>query len=171
MQNIVLAFAKDNTSQKVRRMLASYGYEIYACCHTKAELMRCTQGIDNLLVITGFKLPDATCDEIADDIQAKIMAIIKPEQRDYIQNSDIFLVPLPTNVARLGEAVDMLVKRFAINKKKERSEEDKKIIETAKLYLMEHYLMDEPAAHRFLQKHSMDTGSTLVKTARMILKK
>ena len=171
MQHIILAFAKDTVSDKIRKMLTAAGHEVYSSCHSKAELMRIALGLEELLVITGFKLPDATCDEIAEDIDGEIMVIIKPEQSDYIKNDDIFRLPLPTNTARLGDAVDILIKRFKPIHRPERSEEDKKLIDTAKLYLMEHYMMDEAAAHRFIQKQSMDRGLTLLKTARIILKK
>lgn len=170
MQHIVLAFAKEETANKVRKMLLSCGYEVYTSCHSKAELMRFSHGLEDLLVITGFKLPDATCDEIAEDIEGQIIAIVKPEQSGYISNEDIFKLPLPTNVARMDEAVGMLVKRFR-EARPERTLEDNELIETAKLYLMEHYMMDEPAAHRFIQKRSMNTGASMVKTARTILKK
>ena len=70
----------------------------------------------------------------------------------------------------MKEMVGMLLKRFK-PPKKERSEEDKKLIETAKLYLMEKFMMDEAAAHRFIQKQSMNRGLTFSKMAQIILKK
>lgn len=169
MQHIVLTFAKEAVSEKVRRILSGCGYDVYAVCRSKAELMRSIQGITDILIITSFKLPDATCDELAEDIDAEIIAIIKPEQSEYINNEDIFKLFLPVNSINLKEAVEMLLRRFKPHKD-ERSDEDKKLIETAKLYLMEKFMMDEPAAHRFMQKQSMNKGLTMSKMARIILK-
>lgn len=170
MQHIILTFAKEAVSDKIRRMLSGCGYEVYAVCRSKAELMRTVQGISDVLIITSFKLPDATCDDLAEDIDAEIIAIIKPEQSEYINNEDIFKLFLPVNSMQIKEAAEMLLKRFKPHCE-ERTAEDKKLIETAKLYLMEKFMMDEAAAHRFLQKQSMNKGLTMSKTARIILKK
>lgn len=51
---------------------------------------------------------------------------------------------------------------------KERSEEEKKIIADAKRLLMERNHMTEEEAHRYMQKCSMDSGNSLVETARMV---
>ena len=50
-----------------------------------------------------------------------------------------------------------------------RTSEDDIIIERAKLYLMNKYKVTEEAAHRFLQKSSMNHGMKMVDTARNIL--
>ena len=53
--------------------------------------------------------------------------------------------------------------------KAERSSDDKIIIERAKLYLMNKYKITEEAAHRFLQKNSMNRGKKMIDTAKEIL--
>ena len=53
--------------------------------------------------------------------------------------------------------------------KAERSDTDKIVIERAKLYLMNKYKLTEEAAHRFLQKNSMNKGLKMVETARLVL--
>ena len=52
---------------------------------------------------------------------------------------------------------------------KERTEQEKKIIKTAKLKLMNAFEFDEQGAHRYLQKKSMDNGINIVEMAYMIL--
>ena len=52
---------------------------------------------------------------------------------------------------------------------KERSEEDKKVLQEAKNLLMERNGMSEEEAHRYIQKCSMDSGTNLVETAEMVL--
>ena len=168
MQHIILTFAKESVSEKLRKMLSSCGYSVYAVCRSKAELVRYAHELEDVLVITSFKLSDATCNDIAEDIDAQIIAVIKPEESRYINNDDIFKLYLPINSAMIKEAIEILSKQF---KPKERSEEDKQLIENAKLYLMEKFMMDEESAHRFIQKQSMNKGYTMSKTARYILKK
>lgn len=50
-----------------------------------------------------------------------------------------------------------------------RSEQDTITINAAKALLMERNHMTEEEAHRYLQKHSMDNGTSLVETAQMVL--
>ena len=88
-----------------------------------------------------------------------------------IENEEIFVLPLPVGRERLISAIEVFLGViYKPNKRpSNRSEEDDKIIDSAKLYLMEKYRMTEQQAHRFIQKRSMDTGSRFVDTARQIL--
>ena len=54
-------------------------------------------------------------------------------------------------------------------KPKIRSEEEKRILLEAKSLLMERNHMSEEEAHRYIQKCSMDSGTNLMETARMVL--
>mgnify|MGYP002618652292 FL=1 len=53
--------------------------------------------------------------------------------------------------------------------KKNRTEEEKKILWEAKAVLMERNHMTEEEAHRYIQKCSMDSGTSLTETAQMVL--
>ena len=55
------------------------------------------------------------------------------------------------------------------NKPKVRSENDRKVITTAKELLMERNQMTEDEAHHYIQKLSMDSATNMVETAQMIL--
>ena len=50
-----------------------------------------------------------------------------------------------------------------------RSERDKILIEKAKLMLMNNFNITEDAAHRFIQKNSMNKGLKMAETAEIIL--
>ena len=52
---------------------------------------------------------------------------------------------------------------------KERSQEEKQLIQQAKELLMIRNNMTEEEAHRYMQKTSMDSGTGLTDTAQMIL--
>jgi response regulator NasT len=69
----------------------------------------------------------------------------------------------------MDEAADHKLKNLLRKTKKQRSEEDKKTVNAAKLLLMDRNHMTEPEAYRFIQKTSMDTGRTMLETAQMIL--
>lgn len=172
MESIILAFIKEEVSQKIKRMLDSSGILVSGICHSKAELMRYIEELDGGVVITGFKLPDATADSIYEDLPKtfSLMVIATVNQCDMI-SSDIFVLKLPTNNVELASSVNILLHGQTQHKslKTRRKEEEKKIIEQAKLLLMERHMMTEEQAHRFIQKRSMDAGVKMIDTARLIL--
>lgn len=173
LERIVLGFSKSETAKKIGNMLESGGYSVFATCRSKDEIVRIVSEIDDALVIMGFKLADATVNDVVDDLPkgSKIISLLKPEQRDYIESFDIYVVGLPINAAGLLSAIDRL-NGYAKSYKKarrERSEEEKALIERAKRLLMEKNFMTEEQAHRFIQKRSMDTGARFVDTAKFIL--
>ena len=52
---------------------------------------------------------------------------------------------------------------------RQRSEEDRQMIEQAKALLMDRNKFSEEEAHRYIQKRSMENGTGLVEVAQMIL--
>lgn len=172
MERVVLAFSKDETAEKIRRMLDGSGYEVYAVCRSKAELLRSVADIDDVLIIMGYKLPDGVVDDVFEDLREgqKILSIVKPERESEIYNDDIFVVTLPLNRQLLIKSIETFVGIIERQKHRvKRTPEEVKIINDAKAYLMEKHMMTEEKAHRFIQKRSMDTGSKFIDTARSIL--
>jgi AmiR/NasT family two-component response regulator len=172
MERIILAFTKNEIAQKVRRMLDGSGFEIFQVCHSKAELMRSVVELENILIIMGYKLPDAVADDVYEDLDASsqaLMVLAKAEQQQYIQHPDLFVVTLPVNRQQLIDSIHMVAGKIERQKKKKRNPEEQKIVEEAKAYLIETYRMSEEKAHRFIQKRSMDTGVKFADIARMIL--
>lgn len=172
MERVVLAFSKDETAEKIKRMLDGSGYEVSTVCHSKAELMRCIAEWEDVLVIMGYRLPDAVADDVAEDLRndQKLMSLVKAERQSEIYNSDVFVVTLPINRQLLINSIDTLIGIIERRKHRPvRGPEEEKIIKKAKAYLMENHMMTEEEAHRFIQKRSMDTGAKFIDTARAIL--
>ena len=171
MERVILAFSKTETADKIRRMLDGSAYEVYAVCHSKAELLRSITDIDDVLIIMGYKLPDAVADEVCEDLRdgQKLMSIVKAGAHE-IYNQDIFVVTLPVNRQILINSIETFVGIIERRKHRvKRTPEEEKIIVDAKAYLMENHSMTEEQAHRFIQKRSMDTGAKFIDTARQIL--
>ena len=172
--HIILAFSKDATADKIRRMLEQSGFSVFAQVHSAADTLRLVNGLDGALVITCFKLPDATVNDLFADLprSAGLIALLSPEQQGFITDGEIFVLPLPTSAVRLCGAVDLMLggwQKKSRRKPKRRSEDDKLAIGRAKQMLMEQNGFTEEQAYRFLQKKSMDTGEGLAKTARMLI--
>lgn len=174
MDRIILAFSKDETAHKVRMMLDGSGYKIHKIvCHSASELLRTAYDYDDILIIMGYKLPDGVVNDIYYDLHGnfKMISIVKPERVEDIEEENIFALPLPLSRQRLLDAIEVLCGSVEEHKRKkgERSPEETKLIERAKLFLMENYHMTESQAHRFMQKRSMDTGNKIADTAKVIL--
>lgn len=172
MAHVILAFSREETAHKVKRMLDGSRYEVSFVCRSADELVRTVAELDEVLVIMGFKLGGVLASDIAYDLEnAKVIAIVKAERGDMIDNDDVFAIPLPINREKLILSIDVFWGRIEERKPKtERADDERKIIEKAKLYLMEKYRMDEEQAHRFIQKRSMDKGLKFVETAKLILR-
>ena len=71
------------------------------------------------------------------------------------------------------DTVDMinhnLCVRIKKKKKPQRDEADKKLVNMAKLMLMDRNGLTEEEAYRYIQKNSMDFGRRMVESAQMIL--
>ena len=82
---------------------------------------------------------------------------------------------MPFKVQDLLNTLEMMMVQYNRWKKKQkkkpkvRSENDRKVITTAKELLMERNQMTEDEAHHYIQKLSMDSGTNMVETAEMIL--
>lgn len=172
MERILLAFSHDETAAKLRRMLEGTGFEPDSLvCRTGAELLRAAENYDSVLIIMGYRLPDMIADEIAEYLHdgCRIMSIVRAEHIDDIGSENIFVLPLPVNRNKLISSLRMLLRGTQPERKIQKSESETALINEAKLFLMETYHMTEPQAHRFIQKRSMDSGSKLTDTARLIL--
>lgn len=172
VERVVLAFPKKETAEKIKRMLYGTGYDAEMICRTKAELIRYISDIDEVLVIMGYKLPDAVADAVYEDMREgqKLMSIVKADMQGRIENPDILTVPLPVSRQRLISSIEIFLGVIEKQSKNAgRAPEEDKIVNRAKLYLMETYMMTEQQAHRFIQKRSMDTGARFIDTARSIL--
>lgn len=171
MEQIILGFSKDETAAKIARMFGGSGYKILSNCPSKAELIRTAHQFGNCFVIMGFKLSDATVNEVFEDLPQGIplISLLKPEQQLLISYEDILVVPLPINQAQMLAALEVFNSRLQKSYKPQRSEDDTKIIGLAKHLLMEKHRMTEKQAHRFIQKQSMDAGVKFVDGAKFIL--
>lgn len=173
MARIILAFSSDTAASKIRAMLEGTGHNVsHSVCHSGAELSRTVHSYDEVLIIMGFKLPDMTVNHIYENLHTgcKIISIVKAEHVEDIEYEEILAMPLPISRQRLVSSINMLFGSISEHKKDiTRTPEEERLINQAKLFLMERYHMTEQQAHRFIQKRSMDVGAKSVDTARSIL--
>lgn len=153
-------------------MLEGSGYEPAVICRSGAELLRAVSGYDEALIIMGFRLYDMTVNHIFEHLHEgiKVLSIVRAEHTEDIIYDEVLALPMPVTRTRLISSINILHGQIPEQKKEiMRNAEDMRIVERAKLFLMERYHMTEEQSHRFLQKRSMDTGARLADTARAVL--
>lgn len=174
MDRIIVAFESETNRAKIKDMLESGGMSVTKACRSGAEVIRNIKKIGGGIVVCSFKLGDMTASDLAYDLHrtALVLAIAPAPQMALCENEDMFKLPAPVTRGDLLASVRMLIQiedRYFRTMLPHRSGEEEDLIKKAKEVLMSRNCMTEPEAHRFLQKKSMDTGSKMVDTARMII--
>ena len=177
MVNIIVVFRKIEDAKNIRNVLVRNGFTVTAVCSTGLQAIGLIDSLKGGIVICGYQMADMLYTEIRDnmpsDFQMLLMAreSILPDLRE----NDIVCLPLPVKVSDLTETVAMMQRTIEVRIRKKnkrpgvRSAKDRQDIENAKKLLMNRNNMTEPEAHRYLQKTAMDTGTSMVETAQMVL--
>lgn len=177
MINIIVVFRKIEDARNIRNVLVRNGFTVTAVCSTGLQAISQADNLKGGIVICGSHLTDMPWSELrqglSSDFQLLLMA--KSSVLPSLRDNDIVCLPLPVKVGDLVETVGMMARtlerqmRRRKMKPRARSESDEAAIREAKQVLMERNNMTEPEAHRYLQKHAMDTGTSLEEMARMAL--
>ena len=174
MEKIIVAFESRKSCDRVREILESSGVATCIVCHSASEVKRTVHSQRISTVVCGFKLPDQSSEDLFADLPNNCAMLMVAVQNllDMCQTHDIFKLASPVSRSDLNASVRMLqqmghrLERFV---RPQRSGEERDIINEAKAVLMERHGMTEEQAHRFLQKSSMDSGSKMVQTAKLVL--
>lgn len=133
---------------------------------------------EGALILTTWKLPDMTGEDLADKLSDAydVLMIVPQDYRAEAGESAALTLKNPITQDALIQSVRavshcrarMQSLRGRV-RKLERTLEDRKVIDKAKGRLMDESHMSESAAHHFLQKRSMDTGRRIVDIAQEVL--
>ena len=174
-QTVIVAFEGGANSARIKEILESEGEFSCLVCRSAAEVKRAVHKQHECIIVCGFKLADETCEDLFHDLpDGCFMLMIGPQARlELSETEGIFKLQSPIRRGELLASVRMLVQfqRYIPREKRpaKRGEEEQKLIQRAKAVLMDRYGMTEEQAHRFLQKLSMDNGTKLTETARLVL--
>lgn len=176
MRKIIVAFENPVNSAKIREVVEGAGAAECVVCRTAPEVKRAVHKHRLDTVLCGFKLREESCEQLFQDLpEGCSMLMIGPQsQLELCETEGIFKLYAPVSRGDLLASVRMLLQfrqRHAAHPSAAhvRSEEEKRMVEQAKLLLMDRHGMTEEEAHRFLQKQSMDHGAKLTDTARLVL--
>ncbi len=179
MFSIIVGFPKLEDANNIKNLLSRGGYQAEACT-TGSQIVSRANDLDEGIVICGYRFSDMHFSELDSYLPKgfEMLLIASPEKLEYCQDNNIVCLPMPVRSHDLLNTIQMMSYRYQRRMKKEReerqpkerSQEEKEVIQRAKLVLMHRNHMTEEEAHRYLQKHSMDSGTKMVEMAEMVLK-
>lgn len=175
--NIIVVFPKIEHAKNVRSILQKSGYTVDAVCCNGAQALRAANDLDSGIIICTCRLPDMVYSELYEYLTPRFAMLLigSGSQIKERETEDIVALGTPLKVHELLQTVAMMAELSMRRKKqrkqhpKTRSVQERRVINQAKLLLMERNHFSEEEAHRYLQKRSMENGSGLAETAQMIL--
>ena len=170
MSIIIIVLPKPEDAKKIRKILMEHGFENTVACTTAAQALMEINKYPAGLVISGYYR------ELAGSLPRFFeMLLIGSANVVSSAESGIMAVTMPIRIYELVNTVEMLLyqleRRLKREKKKPkaRSQRDQNYITNAKLLLMDRNHLTEEEAYRYIQKCSMDSATSMVETAQMIL--
>ena len=177
MTNIIVALPKMEEAKVVKNILVRNGFSVTGICTTGAQTISQADGLNNGIVVCGYKLADMVYSELHECLPQGFEMLLMASARliNECYGNDIVCLSMPLKTDDLINTVNMLAeeierrRRRAKAKPKVRSTEEESAIREAKEILMARNHMTEEEAHRYLQKCSMDSGTNMVETSLMVL--
>ncbi|WP_026671023.1 ANTAR domain-containing response regulator [Butyrivibrio sp. AE3006] len=178
MQNIIVAFASQTDAGNFKSILMRGGFEPAYVCTSGAQVLSAMENLGSGVIVCGYRLGDMLYNELAENMSEyfSMLLIASPSKTDEaVFPENIIYLPTPLKKNDLISTLELMVEGVTKRRKKIkekhrfRSAEDQKVIDSAKALLMDRHKMTEPEAHRYLQKCSMDSGTSLLETAEMII--
>ena len=176
MASVIVVFPRTEDAGRVKNLLQRSGIEVYAVCTSGGAALQAADQLGEGIVVCGYRLKDMLYRHLYELLPKGFMMLLLSSGRGLEEEvpGAVRVLRMPLSARELIEQIGRMASEYRPEKparieKRSRSEEQTKIIEEAKLRLMQRRSMSEPEAHRYLQKTSMDSGTNLVETAEMIL--
>lgn len=162
METVIVAFSGEKSCARVREILEKSGTAECLVCRSADQVRRTVRQQRVAAVLCGYKFADGTAEELREDLPASCPMLVTASQAllDLVQGERLYKLASPLARGELIDAVEELLRRGA---------EERELVARAKRRLMERYGLTEEAAHRQLQRLSMERRRKLVQTARAIL--
>lgn len=174
--SIIIAMPNPEDGNRISDILQHRGYRVTAVCNTAAQVLNQVHHLSCGVVICGSRFSDMYYVQLKEYLP-ELFEMVLLASPQVVQNSPpgIMTLTFPLKTNELVGTVDFLLQQQFRSLKKQkkappkRDEKERAEIDRAKAVLMERNHMTEQEAFRYIQKASMDSGTNMVETARMIL--
>ncbi len=177
MVQCIVAFPKIEDARGIRRLLVQQGFCVAAVCVTGAQVLSQANSLVDGIVVCGYRLPDMLYNELYHCLphHFDMLLIVSRAYLSEGVEAGVVRLPMPLKTHELlrtlgwmSEALLKKRKKWKLQKKK-RDPAEKQVIEAAKRLLMQRNRMTEEEAHRYIQKCSMDSGTSMPEMAQMVI--
>ena len=177
MTRIIVAFPKAENGKNIKNVLVRNGYQVVCVCTNGAQVIQEANGLQDGIVVCTYKLSDMIYQELVECLPPGFDTIVISTKDQWVENGTPGIVGLavPLKIHELLSTVEMVSYNLERKRRKrrqaprKRTKEEQELVDLAKAILMERNQMTEDEAHRYLQKTSMDNGTSFTETAQMIL--
>ena len=177
MTRIIVAFPKAENGKNIKNVLVRNGYQVVCVCTNGAQVIQEANGLQDGIVVCTHKLSDMIYQELVECLPPEFDTIVISTKDQWVENGTPGIVGLavPLKIHELLSTVEMVSYNLERKRRKrrqaprKRTKEEQELVDRAKAILMERNQMTEDEAHRYLQKTSMDNGTSFTETAQMIL--
>lgn len=177
MLSIIIAFPKIEDAKNIKNVLVRNGYEVSAACTTGTQVISTINDLDGGIVLCGYRLSDMYYSALHHYLPKgfEMILVASASKLNDCINNNIVCLSTPIKTIELLSTLEMMLYNYRRRRKRERSkpkqrsEKEKKVIDKAKMVLMQRNCMSEEEAYRYIQKTSMDNGTNMAETAEMIL--
>ena len=170
MEQILTVAGTKQGLQLLQQLLQEQGMSVSSSSDNGLEARRLLEAQHFDLVIINTPLPDEHGEAVArmaDRMQADVILLVKPEHVDAvyerIQNTAIYMIPKPLKRAVFFQTLQCMriqkQRMETLQQEKDslkRQIQDAKLLNRAKLLLMQVLKLSEPQAHHYIEKQAMD---------------
>ena len=180
MTGIIIVFPAQKDGMAIRSLLVKRGYRVLGVCTGGDQV---NQIIDRTLesdgiVISGYKYQDMTCIDLLEMLPETYQMIVMASAGllERVYHPGVIKLPMPVRGEALVNVIEETELRlYRLRKKrrsrpKERSPEERAILDEAKALLISKKGMTEIEAHKYIQKNSMNNGTGIIEMAQMVIR-
>lgn len=177
MATIVVAFPKIEEAKAIKALLIRNGYNVAPVCTSGSQAINVADSLSDGIIICGYRLSDMIYTQLYEckPKSFEILLVASKNLWNDCEYNDIVCLAMPIKVNDLLNTLQLMLqsqirrRKKAKSQPKKHSEDEQKIINRAKILLMEKNNLTEPEAHRYIQKCSMDSGNSFVESAQMVI--
>lgn len=177
MDNVIVVFPKLEDAKNIKSILMKSGIEVAAVCTCGAQALEYINNMNDGIVVCSYRFSDMYYTNLKEYMPAGFdMLLIASKAHWMDENTDgIMKLGIPIHNFDLINTLHMMLENQTRRRKrarmspKVRSEEEMQLLKEAKAILIDRNHMTEAEAHKYIQKCSMDSGTSLVETAHMVI--
>jgi len=166
MARIIIASPSEASRGQLSRLLASSGHSVFRLCASEGELRRTLTECEDGIVLIAAMNPDEIAADFGDSFH--FLLIGRPETLSACEALLVFKLAYPCPGSAVLGAVEMLSQLHSM-RLPHRQGRDRALVEDAKRLLMARYQIDEPEAHRRMQRYAMGHGIKMTDYAQLLL--